>query len=180
MENFIEQEAGQEDVRFRRSSFGDLESFGDFDPTRPYAVPFSDERLAQTGVHPRYFPEMRQDPRRWGEIKGRGNPPELVADANFPDEDDDEEEVFSPPTTSLANFPRVQVTYSVPVRVSVPSSSVVASLVPSTPLRPITLNISMPTMVTPQDHHRSYMKTDRTFVPQPALTPLERPPPPSL
>ncbi len=104
MEDFMAQEAGEEDVRFRRRSFGDLESFGDFDPSRPYAVPFPDERLAHTGVHPRYFPEMRQDLRRWGEIKSRGAPPELVADANFPDEDDEEEEVFSPPTTSVTNF----------------------------------------------------------------------------
>ncbi len=170
------QEAGEEDVRFRRRSFGDLESFVDFNPSQPYVVPFHDERLAHTGVHPRYFPEMRQDLRRWGETKSRGAPPELVADANFPDEDDEEEEIFSPPTTSVANFPRVKVTSSVPVQVTIPTSSVVASLVPSTPLRPSTLDISMPTMVTPQDHHRSLMKTDQTFVSQPILPPLERPP----
>ena len=39
MEEFMAQEAGEEDVRFRRRSFGDLESFEDFHPSRSYAVP---------------------------------------------------------------------------------------------------------------------------------------------
>ncbi len=37
------------------------------------------------------------------------------------------------------------------------------------------MNISMPTMVTPQDHQRSYMNTDQAFMAQPNLPPLERP-----